>query len=231
MIEGFTVGIAVIIFLQQVPAALGVAKPEGENTAAVAVRAVGDAFSGDGSAAARRRWSRWSSAVMVVAARIASVAAGVAARRGGRDGRRRGRRSRRRRASGRCPARCRLPSLPDDVELAEVSDLLSAGVRGRRRWPRSRACCRRRSPTAWPTSARHDPDRELFGQGLANIVSPLFGGMPATGAIARTAVNVRAGARTRVAAVDPRASCSSLVVLFARRRWSPRSRSPRWPGC
>jgi SulP family sulfate permease len=50
-------------------------------------------------------------------------------------------------------------------------------------------------------SGRHDPDRELFGQGLANVVSPLFGGMPATGAIARTAVNVRAGARTRVAAV------------------------------
>ena len=50
-------------------------------------------------------------------------------------------------------------------------------------------------------SHRHDPDRELFGQGLANIASPLFGGMPATGAIARTAVNVRAGARTRLAAV------------------------------
>ena len=33
---------------------------------------------------------------------------------------------------------------------------------------------------------QHDPDRELFGQGVANIVSPLFGGMPATGAIART---------------------------------------------
>jgi SulP family sulfate permease len=48
---------------------------------------------------------------------------------------------------------------------------------------------------------RHDPDRELFGQGLANLASPLFGGMPATGAIARTAVNVRAGARTRASAV------------------------------
>jgi SulP family sulfate permease len=57
-------------------------------------------------------------------------------------------------------------------------------------------------------SARHDPHRELFGQGLANIVSPLFGGMPATGAIARTAVNVRAGARTRVSAI-----VHSLVLL------------------
>ena len=44
VIEGFTVGIAVIIFLQQVPAALGVAKPEGENTALVASEAVGSAF-------------------------------------------------------------------------------------------------------------------------------------------------------------------------------------------
>ena len=61
---------------------------------------------------------------------------------------------------------------------------------------------------------RHDPDRELFGQGLANLVSPLFGGMPATGAIARTAVNVRAGARTRAAAAV-HAVVLVLVVLFA----------------
>jgi SulP family sulfate permease len=45
-----------------------------------------------------------------------------------------------------------------------------------------------------------DPDRELIGQGLANIAAGMVGGMPATGAIARTAVNVRAGARTRMAA-------------------------------
>lgn len=47
----------------------------------------------------------------------------------------------------------------------------------------------------------YDPDRELVGQGLASIGAGLFGGMPATGAIARTAVNVRSGGRTRVAAV------------------------------
>src|SRR5205085_11422178 len=61
---------------------------------------------------------------------------------------------------------------------------------------------------------RHDSDRELFGQGLANLVSPLFGGMPATGAIARTAVNVRAGARTRVAAAV-HAVVLLVVVLVA----------------
>ena len=46
---------------------------------------------------------------------------------------------------------------------------------------------------------RHNPNVELIAQGVANIVSPLFGGLPATGAIARTATNIRSGARTPVA--------------------------------
>ncbi|MEY3561571.1 MAG: hypothetical protein RL068_723 [Actinomycetota bacterium] len=49
---------------------------------------------------------------------------------------------------------------------------------------------------------RHNPDRELFGQGIANLVVPFFGGVPATAALARTAVNVRAGANSRLAAVS-----------------------------
>lgn len=48
---------------------------------------------------------------------------------------------------------------------------------------------------------RHDPDRELIGQGLANVAVPFFGGIPATGAIARTAVNIRSGAKTRLSGV------------------------------
>lgn len=48
---------------------------------------------------------------------------------------------------------------------------------------------------------RHDPDAELVGQGVANLVTPLFGGIPATGALARTATNVRFGARSPVAAM------------------------------
>jgi SulP family sulfate permease len=60
---------------------------------------------------------------------------------------------------------------------------------------------------------RHDPDRELMGQGLANIVAPFFGGMPATGAIARTAVNARAGASSRVAAITH--ALLLAVVVFA----------------
>ncbi len=46
---------------------------------------------------------------------------------------------------------------------------------------------------------RHNPNTELFAQGVANIISPLFGGLPATGALARTATNIRSGARSPVA--------------------------------
>jgi SulP family sulfate permease len=46
---------------------------------------------------------------------------------------------------------------------------------------------------------KHNPNVELIGQGIANIASPIFGGLPATGAIARTATNIRSGARTPVA--------------------------------
>jgi len=46
---------------------------------------------------------------------------------------------------------------------------------------------------------RHNPNVELFGQGIANMASPLFGGLPATGAIARTATSIRAGAQSPAA--------------------------------
>ena len=55
---------------------------------------------------------------------------------------------------------------------------------------------------------RHDPNQELIGQGIANILSPIVGGIAATGAIARTAANIRNGARTPVAA-----AIHSLVLL------------------
>ncbi|HJS48100.1 MAG TPA: C4-dicarboxylic acid transporter DauA [Gemmatimonadales bacterium] len=57
---------------------------------------------------------------------------------------------------------------------------------------------------------RHDPDAELLGQGLGNLAAPWFGGFAATGAIARTATNVRAGGRSPVAAVT-----HALFVLLA----------------
>ena len=61
---------------------------------------------------------------------------------------------------------------------------------------------------------KHNPNVELIAQGVANITSPLFGGLPATGAIARTATNVRAGARTPVAGMI-HALTLLAVILFA----------------
>ena len=61
---------------------------------------------------------------------------------------------------------------------------------------------------------RHNSNVELFAQGIANIVSPMVGGLPATGAIARTATNVRSGGRTPVAGMI-HAGTLLLVLLFA----------------
>jgi sulfate permease, SulP family len=62
------------------------------------------------------------------------------------------------------------------------------------------------------SGTRHNSNVELFAQGVANIASPLFGGLPATGAIARTATNVRAGARTPVAGMIH--AITLLVILL-----------------
>ncbi len=51
------------------------------------------------------------------------------------------------------------------------------------------------------SNQRHDPDQELIGQGFGNLASGFFGGMPITGAIARSALNIQAGAKTRRAAI------------------------------
>jgi SulP family sulfate permease len=98
---------------------------------------------------------------------------------------------------------------------------------------------------------RHDANQELIAQGLANIVSPLFGGIAATGAIARTATNVRSGARTPVAGIVhaltllvivlvaaplakfvPLATLSAVLVNVAIHmgEWRNFARLPKWPG-
>ncbi len=196
VIEGFTVGIALIIFLQQVPAALGVAKPEGENAALVALRAVGDAFSAG-------RLTAIGIVVLVAAVMVATprvhrslpgsliavFAATVVAQFAGLDVTR----------IGRLPGSLPLPSLPS-VSTQRISELFSAAV-AVALLGALESLLSAKVADGMADTARHDPDRELVGQGLANLASPLFGGMPATGAIARTAVNVRSGARTRLAAI------------------------------
>ena len=209
VIEGFTIGIAMIIFLQQVPAALGVAKPEGENTALVAGRAVVRAIEGEG------RW--WTiglvaivAAVMIVVPRIhrglpasllAVVAATVvaAAADSGVN------------TIGKLPSSLPSPALPH-VTTGLVSSL-SGAVFAVAALGALESLLSAKVADGMAGTGSHDPNRELFGQGLANIASSLFGGMPATGAIARTAVNVKAGARTRVSAAV-HAVLLLAVVLF-----------------
>jgi SulP family sulfate permease len=209
VIEGFTVGIAVIIFLQQVPAALGMAKPEGENAAAVAVRALGG-FMTDGA------WQAVALVVAVVAVMIvvprirrslpaslvAVLVATVVAEAMSMDVAR----------IGALPGSLPTPALPD-ASLAEIRQLFSAAF-AVAVLAAIESLLSAKVADGMGDVGRSDPDRELFGQGLANLASPLFGGMPATGAIARTAVNLRAGARTRVAAAS-HAVVLVGVVLFA----------------
>lgn len=64
-------------------------------------------------------------------------------------------------------------------------------------------------------SQKHNSNRELIGQGIANMVVPFFGGIPATGAIARTAVNVRAGGKTRVSGVIHGIALALIILIFA----------------
>ena len=65
---------------------------------------------------------------------------------------------------------------------------------------------------------RHDANQELMAQGLANIVCPLFGGIAATGAIARTATNVKSGARTPVAGIVH--ALTLLVIILVAAPWA-----------
>ena len=61
----------------------------------------------------------------------------------------------------------------------------------------------------------HDSNRELFGQGIANLVVPFFGGVPATAALARTAVNVRSHAQSKLAALLHSAILAVVVLIAA----------------
>ncbi|MDM0011517.1 SulP family inorganic anion transporter [Variovorax sp. J22P168] len=62
---------------------------------------------------------------------------------------------------------------------------------------------------------RHDPNQELMAQGIANAVTPFFGGMPATGTIARTVTNVRAGASSPIAGMVHALTLLAVVLLAA----------------
>ena len=198
VIEGFTIGIALIIAVSQlkdllgltsaVPADLVEALPAlwaGRNAVNPAAVAVG-LFSIAGIALLRRLAPAFPGSLFVIAAASAAVALlplpvdTIQSR------------------FGALPAGLPAPSLPHvSIErisellpsafviafLAGVESLLSAIVADRM------------------IGGSHRSNAELLAQGAANIASPLFGGLPATGAIARTATNVRAGGRTPIAGI------------------------------
>jgi SulP family sulfate permease len=62
---------------------------------------------------------------------------------------------------------------------------------------------------------RHNPNVELVAQGIANVASPLFGGLPATGAIARTATNIRSGAQTPVSGIIHALTLLAVLLVAA----------------
>ena len=102
----------------------------------------------------------------------------------------------------------RVPALRLDLMLPLLSPALTVAMLGAIESLLSAVVADRMS------GDRHDPNVELTAQGIANVLSPLFGGLPATGAIARTATNIRAGARTPVAGMM-HAVTLLLVLLFA----------------
>ncbi|WP_136707657.1 SulP family inorganic anion transporter [Agromyces sp. H66] len=210
VIEGFTLGIAIIIFLQQVPAALGTEPGPSTNALVAAVQSLSTVS-----------WveAAWAlgivlvvAAVMVIAPRIhkllpgsiiaivlVSIVAVVAQLPVA--------------TIGQLPPGLPMPIVPEltfdtmspligaaftVAALAAIESLLSARV-----------------AASISDTGPYDADRELVGQGLASVASAFFGGMPATGAIARTAVNVRTGGRTRLAAIVHAVLLAGIVLAGA----------------
>ncbi len=208
VLEGFTAGIAVVIALQQVPAALGVSDATGDKVWATAVDAVSryvrqpdpaPLLVALGVAALMLLGGRWRprvpfSLVGVALATLAARAFDLPLM-----------------SLGHLPSTLPAPSW-SFVDVGAVGGLVTAALAIAALAALESLLCATVAD-AMTVDEHHDPDRELFGQGLANMVVPLFGGVPATAAIARTAVNVRAGARSRLAAVTH--SVVLLVLVFA----------------
>lgn len=210
VIEGFTIGIGLLIFLQQVPNALGVTAPDSHDTVVAAVQALGD-WGG-------RQWTTLAvvaavATIMAVTPRIhralpgsliavavVTVAVSLADRSVS--------------SIGTIPGSLPAPRLPD-LALADLGPLVSAAIAVAALAAIESLLSAKVADGMADGVPRHDPDRELAGQGAANVAVAFFGGMPATGAIARTAVNVRSGARTRVAALTHGLVLIGVVVALA----------------
>jgi SulP family sulfate permease len=210
VVEGFTLGIATIIFVQQVPAALGSASTAGTGPLAAAYHAV-----------TQMRWATAGPALTVVAVTVAvivlaprvhrAIPASLAAVVGATG------------AAvavdlpvariGALPAALPAPVLPH-ADLATIGSLVGAAL-AIAALAAIESLLSARVAATMSTTGAYDPDRELTGQGLASVAAGVFGGMPATGAIARTAVNVRSGASSRVSAIVHSLLLMAVVYLAA----------------
>ncbi|MHA7663532.1 SulP family inorganic anion transporter [Mycolicibacterium sp. HS_4_1] len=211
VIEGFTLGIAVIIFLQQVPAAFGQSVPAGRSPLAAAGVVVSHIEMGVARPALlvtalvaalmiglpRLHPAVPASLVAVVVATVVVAGTGLSAIR-----------------IGALPSRLPAPVLPH-ADLAVLHSLFGAAL-AIAALAAIESLLSARVAATMSSTGPYDPNRELVGQGLASVASGLFGGMPATGAIARTAVNVRSGARTRVAAIVHSVVLLAVVYLISR---------------
>lgn len=103
----------------------------------------------------------------------------------------------------------RIPAFRPDLILALLSPALTVAMLGAIESLLSAVVADRMS------GDRHDPNVELTAQGVANVLSPLVGGLPATGAIARTATNIRSGARTPVAGIVHALTLLVILVVAA----------------
>ena len=210
VIEGFTAGIAVVISLQQIPAALGVTDASGEKVWAMAADAVSRFVSQPqlappvvslGVMLLMLAGARWHprvpySLIGIAAATLVAHVSDLGLV-----------------TLGHLPSTLQAPSL-GFIDLGAV-DVLATAALAVAALAALESLLSATVADAMTVSERHDPDRELFGQGLANIVVPMFGGIPATAAIARTAVNVRAGAGSRLAAVSHAVILLVLVFVAA----------------
>lgn len=198
VIEGFTVGIAAIIFLQQVPSALATKASTSTNTAFATVETianvdwqsaqVGPAIVIVGAVAIvmtvlpRITRAIPGSIIAIILTTAAVEILGVDVP-----------------CIGALPSSLPPPHFPD-ISLGVIAELtpsifaiaVLAGIE---------SLLSARVASTLSGNTLYEPDRELFGQGLASIAACAFGGMPATGAIARTAVNVKSGGTTRFASI------------------------------
>ncbi|MCX4538460.1 SulP family inorganic anion transporter [Streptomyces sp. NBC_01669] len=209
VVEGFTLGIACVIGLQQIPGALGVPKPEGDKVLVVTWRAIEEFTKAPnwtavalaaGVAAMMLLGARWRPVVPFSI--VAVIAATVAAQLFHLD---------KAVPIGDLPSGLPAPSL-GFLDLSALGSLLAPAV-AVAALAALESLLSATVADGMTVGQKHDPDKELFGQGIANLAAPLFGGVPATAAIARTAVNVRSGAGSRLAALTHAAVLA--VIVFA----------------